>query len=392
MNEKDTERLEDLKLRVFGLHAKGVMSTSRKDSPEILSVSKIESHNGRKNKAIRLLEKSGYIERTSRPESVTSSYTYGPYYKVLKFEEESEAYGSITEFRSTWEELIHDCKKDCDSVEKFENTGFICLKDLSHAANIYLYHNQDDFLKAKISKNHPLNLKCVDDAVYPISLEKDRIKAILRSCVEIYFLHKYRSLIEKKLDLPEGLISNNYDFSLGTISTNQNFFGLYPESLQKHNFEGSGSFLKEYTHYANYYAQMKNLVKIIIERVNLLGGYDKVRREMRQEIIETLMLEAPLFVTRDLNKTCNALEQHRVVSSKFFLKHSDLMTYDILYGDDESIKHYNDISYSYHNNRITETAFEPFEADEDEVKFLKLMKGVRDKCFAKMISKTLAHS
>jgi len=397
MNASDKERLEELKLKIFGHYAE--KSLSGEDT--YINSSQIESHGGRVKKAIRLLKDNGYIYCISTPKKETSSSSYyspGNYYNIQKFEEESEPYGSLSEFKSKWEELIRDCQKDSESFEKlsfekFEHIGFLCVADLSSAANIYIYHHKDDFLSGRyitVRGYFRTDKEDMQPAIYPKVLEEDRKKAILRSCVEIYFIEKYHNLLEKKLDLPEGLLTNNKDFDSESLVASVHTPVIYPETLQKIHFEGAGGFLEAYTHLTNYFSQMKDMVKRIISKVDELGGYDQVRRELRQEIIETLMLESPLYSTRKLDDPkSDGFEKHRIVSAKFFLKHAHLLNYDILYGTDESIKHYSGDSHSYGKEIIQENAFEPYEKSEKEVAFLKIMRGEQNKCLAKMISETL---
>jgi len=121
MNNTDAQRLEELKLKIWGTVAKQHLSGEK--DPDVILQKQIENHKGRIDKALRLL--GSYVSTARTIKDTSKGYTHTKTIHTVRNLEESKYLGKAREFISGVKEL-HDelFNKEFSTQFEFDTIGY----------------------------------------------------------------------------------------------------------------------------------------------------------------------------------------------------------------------------------------------------------------------------
>jgi hypothetical protein len=360
MNREDTERLKELKMKIWRHQACRLLQ-GKKNHNEIFS-SEIEGHKGRQPKALRLLTDNGYIRYTGRG---TTKTKYGSdhddsKYEIFKFDEESAQFGMVHKFRSTWHELLPDIFSGAmiKNDDVFNLIGYVFVPDLCAESAIYIWWHKEDYDFERDADDSRGNM------VYPKALQDTRIKAILRAMVDRTLHVTYHNRLETLLGLPQNslpCIKGNGDpdedgdpiESLGYkveehTGIRYRNCGFTPTIFDAEHTKG---LRKEYEFYTKYFATITDALLKFDEKVKAAGGYAPLIKQMRQTIIQEIIDQSPLNINTKKPEDRPEDEDAVVKGScaRFMLKHGNFFDYDVLYKEDTTLLHITDRDWVQEN-------------------------------------------
>lgn len=289
MNQKDLERLNELKLSIYGRVAYSIVE--KEEDPYNVPENLIESHAGRRPKAIRLLTKAGVIEKLETNE-----------YRVKTFDDDSQSF----EVKPDTSKSVRDLNTAIDTSappQRIYNEIFTTT--FSSAEEIYLYWHLKDFERVGATGFHS------HDFVELCEKEKN-IKALLRVFVERHLKANFQVYLCK--NFPETEVDEAKE-------KNISFTARRPISLD--NFKEQSI--------------QKILDKIQVEHdrlqkhfksINLINN-DLTDNEKFKESLATMRKQAIEDLLNQQSKEKSFLS----IIKKF----KDLFTYEALYTDDEII-------------------------------------------------------
>jgi hypothetical protein len=326
---QDQERVEQLKLRVWGHVARNLLNGE--DAPYEIPESEIESNRGRIGKALRDL--SEYVRYIRTDKSQYSSGT--KIYKVLRFEESKSYKGDLTFFSD-----LHNIHKlvikgeTPDNQIQFDTIAYKRTTEISLSNNIYIYWHLDEFDIISEGKGRSL--------IYPKTLLETRVKAVLRAIIEQHVYTYYHSWIETFLGIPKGSMRIDDEIKIKVRN-----FAAHSYRLSKENFLGDNGYLKEYTHFADYFQALAKSLKEFDQKIQDHGGYDTIVETYRKETIKLILEQAPLqaFSKKEAKREhfgyrmIENPEAHlkNPYLNAFILKNAQYFDYDILYDTDKSL-------------------------------------------------------
>jgi len=378
-SNEDKARTDELKTKIFGHVAERLFSGDK--NPYTITPQEIESHKGRIDKTLRLL--SEYITYAGKKTEKTSwgSTHETVMYKVEHFEEESAAYAKAPEFMSTWDKLHDDIYGYGASVsdqESFDLVGYRGVSSLGAAQILYVYWHQDEYDFATTKRKIPY--------VYPRALARTRTIAMLRAIVEQEHQDGFQTKLERYLGLTNESLKRDDKFKFEVRN-----FCARAADLTEERYFGKNGFRDEYAHYHDYFEALLLSLKRLDDQIKTKGGQAAVTREMRQATMTELLEESPLRINweRLSDKHYDADDTDRMLkryASVFILRHSDLFTYDTIYGADESITYIDDKRAVKYEHMRDEHSFEP---NAEEILVIESSKKEYVECSAKMISRIL---
>lgn len=341
---EDLDRTNELLTRIWGTVIKN--KYRNKPNPDEITINQIESHQGRIQKAIKLLGRNiKYIGE----QKVTTSRSI-KMYKVLnldqskQFAKEPGFFDVIKLIHNTLFPINYDNQHDMDTL-CYEH-----LLDMKGEHVIYVYWNEKEF---DIVRGDDRN----DIRIYlRASLDK-RMKAIMRSLVEHYVHSFFHNHIEDCLGLRSGAIKTEDHFSPKIRN-----FAAYGHRFTMEKFYGKNGFLDEYTHFRDYFQALIDHMKDFQTHIDKAGGHAAIIEQYRKEIIASLLKKAPLAAFSTLPKkeayqaTSIADQYKNPYLNAFILKNAQYLNYDVLYSDDK------DILYIDQNGRCSfaeDTTFQP---------------------------------
>ena len=307
------ERYDQLKLRVMGAVAQNLLD-DREDS-YILTGHTIESHAGRRSKAIRDLGALIRYHGKNKSDSL---------YRVMSFDVDSPDLAVEPVWLSSWEGYYPELRYA--GRHGMEMLGYMRVQELSRRESIYVHWRRDEHDRVKEGDSY---------YYYPRALQQKRIKAILRACVEYHFNEHFRENLESYVGIPQGALKEDPSYILRIRNV-----GAYSANLSAERLFGEGGYVKEYEHHIKFFqALLKNLHRLN-DLVEKKGGYEEVVRRMRRASMKKLLEEAPLKIGVEppegpyIQYSPEVLNKEKAL---FILRHADLFTYEDLYADDESV-------------------------------------------------------
>lgn len=185
MNKADQERLNELKVNIYGSLARDAVLKSTKVDDFIVSNEVIESNRGRINKALRLLTKAGVIKTTKDPTK----------HKVLTFEE-SFKYSEKPETLRTVREINTYLNNDDERAPANTVYSAIFRDQFSLAQYLYLYWRSDEFDK-------------MFDGFVEKAIQEENIKTLFRVVIERHLKRNFKDYLG--MIFPEmGLIADKF--------------------------------------------------------------------------------------------------------------------------------------------------------------------------------------
>lgn len=332
--KEDAERLEELKMKVWGLAAKNMLIKTRRKDPLTLPASWIEGHKGRREKAIRFLTDAGHIRYhgKEKEEGYSSWSREESIYKVISFDSSKSAAESY-EFPVAWKDLYSDVYGRNSSYEEFCMVGYSDIGGMqsAHALHVYWYPELYDIIDLEGHRE-----------AYPKALLVGYTQGILRCIVEHHMAARFRDLLANRLGMPDNSLPEKDEKSIRYRNCGHTL-GMFNEA-------GLQSYLDEYSFRETYFRKLKEGLGYLMERTQSTGGYEVAIREMRQDLLCRLMKEAPLHLGKpnDNNQDDNGnyisyddikspLKRHH--ESLYILRNNEYWNYETLYGADESVIH-----------------------------------------------------
>ena len=328
MNKEEKARQEELLLKVWAKIAK--QSLEGKKDWDILPVDSIESHKGRRDKAIRLL--SGYTQYAGK---ATAFYgTPSTQYKILRMEE-SKALAVRGPYIVKRDEIYDEMFNNLNGVSNehaFEEAGYLQVGTLTQEVLLHVYWYPEQYQIIKSGDNV---------LVYPKDQLKERDRMILRAIVEHHFQRNYRHSIERYLGIKEGTFKDTLSFELNIRNHSYMAYNFNQERIL-----GKNGYLEEYEHYIRYFTKLKESIEELKKIVDSKGGYAKVVEEMRKDSINILIKQAPLHMNAKMKdsdapySSKDELLEKAVYVQKLsarYILNAECFKYDYLYGDDPSI-------------------------------------------------------
>lgn len=352
--QQQAERLEQLKLRIWG-HVARKLLNNEKDPYEITE-SGIESNRGRIKKALNDL--SEYVKYyKSEKQGQYSSVTR--YYKILRFEESISIAQEPTFISDLHHIHILLFKGETpDSIFPIDTLAYKRTHDLYLQNIIYIYWHQDEFDIIHDGKGYA--------TIYPKALLETRMKAIMRSIIEQSVYTYYHSWIETFLGIPKGSMKIDDEIKIKVRN-----FAAHSYRLSKENFLGDSGYLSEYKHFADYFQALSKSLTDFDQKIQEHGGYDAVVETYRKETIKQILEQSPLFAFSKKEETSRVHVGYRYVETPeaylknphlnaFILKNAQYFEYDQLYDTDTSlliIKDHDETSDTQYKEDGYETAF-----------------------------------
>ena len=368
MSKKDDlDRLEELKLRVFGTVARNYLNKST--DPLVILKNDIEHHGGRVTKAIRLLKEAGVIHYVGTQKT---KYSSDETYAVDTFDRDSRSYGVAPKFKTKWLELLDETKHSyLSSQEDADTIGYYDVDNLSHSDVIDVYHHQKDYNIQIIKK---------EARVYPQADLEELRRQILKSVVENRFQEHFREKLTQYLGLPE----NSFKDEEQTLSYYRQF-AYHSVSFTPEHYK---NFLEEYTHHKTYFEAMIHQINKTLTLIEDKGGHEVIIKEMRKQAIKDILEESPLMInyeepensSTDYSYYTNLQELHNKFLNLYIVRNSRYLDYDYLYGDDTSLIHIG-------NRKIERDKMETFTLEENdhEHKVIEAYQKDQKECMKKSI-------
>lgn len=376
MNKEDKERLEELKLKVWQWQAVALLQGKKNGSQ--IAASHIESHKGRRLKAVRLLTDNGYIQfaKSCTTKTAWGSDHQDTLYNILHFEDESPAAGVKPEFSKTWQEVLHEVyaySSNEDNDDPFNQIGYEFVANLSPEAAIYIWWHKDEY----DFERNPEDGR--GKVCYPKVLQDTRVKAMLRSIVERNLSKTYHNRLETVMGLPKNslpcikgtgksdedgnpLEELGYEVEERTHLAYRNC-GYTPAIFDQQHSIGM---LEEYEYRVKYFAVIADAIRKFDEKVKATGGYEPIIKQMRIDIIQEFIDASPI----NMNLKCKDDEafdsdlEVKGASTRFMLKHGNFFDYDTLYGTDASVTHINE------SDLVERDFVSEFKPDKDDSKIV----------------------
>lgn len=321
MNSKDKIRTDELTKHVWRSVCDEFLQKRHTD--HTLRGEQIEPHNGRRDKAIRLLKKAGII--TDYPEYLKEIYNIHRIKEAKEFAKpvlpDEDYY-----FQRELEYILGNRENAAKN-----NFWYNQLSELSAEEMFHVYFYKDEYT---IKENL---------YVFRKKYEIIRQKKLLRLCVERelnVFYPFYLGLICGIKDTSEDCLNNEYHQSYARYMS---FPMLKMNSLQKA--------LKEYNDNLNFIEkQISDLEKV--RSVVSEKGEDQVIKEIRQLIINNMKDENdPVTITED--------RKSYTISCLIAKAFKNLFSYDILYDENTELFPFISSRFSYNN------IFRSFNKEED---------------------------
>lgn len=344
MNKQDKERLDELLLKIWS--AVALKSLENENTPDILPQDDIESHKGRIDKALRLLN--DYIAFFGKTKNSTPWAQEVINYKILRMDE-SKVLARRCDFTIKRDDIFNEIYvssfNDEDGIEK---VGYQFIDRLHREEILHVYWYPEQY--------HNIN-----GLVYPKDFMVERIRMILRAIVEHHFQRDFRHKVEKYLNLPEGMFKDSLVFPL---KIRNHAFMAY--NFQEDKIFGKNGYLDEYEHYVEYFTKLSQNIQTLKELTIAKGGYAKVVEEMRRTSLDQLAKQAPLLA--NLNDEDNLTPK---LTAKFILHHSDVFNYEYLYSDNPDVPCISDAEDNTCSVRDIDDEEITFLPDEKEVQLIK---------------------
>ncbi|MBD3196515.1 MAG: hypothetical protein GF317_15755 [Candidatus Lokiarchaeota archaeon] len=353
MNKKDKERLEELSISIWAQLCERKIVNSDNDYGIVFKDSKgfyikgekIEPHDGRRKKALRLLSKAGVI---SGPE-INKDKNYKEEIFYINKLENAEKYGVPVNLDR--EQLIEDeisgVLNSYDNASK-EHFMFISFSSLSHEERIYTYFNQHLY---NIRINHNIY-------VYPKEKETKRKILLLKTIVERE-LNRYYPIY---LNIISDIKTENKDMDVEWKFLFKNYTFLDMMNLSK-----LESLLDNYKKQFNFIKNQLNDLNQTEKSIKKIGGHEKAIEKIRKFIIENMLKEKdPIIETLKyryfptINEMTRKKDKTYKWSSKIAIAYKDLFQYDILYKNDTSIYMFNINEWSWRDEE-----YRTFDMKED---------------------------
>lgn len=358
LSKEDTERLNELKARVWAYTAKKLMNGD--PNPYEIKKDNIEDHKGRIDKALRLLD--SYTEYT-RTDKVKTGWGFRSeeIYTITHLDE-SLFIGIAPQFNLSIQFLHDEIFNQEELTEKsdIDTVGYRALLNLKDIEIIYVYWHQDEYLFLKTN---------VGTLVLPRALNDSRTKTMLRAVIDQYFHNNFHSRLEKYLGIAEGSINHEDHFSLSIRN-----FAAHGYRFSIEAYYGTNGFQQEYQHYHDYFeALLKNLARFK-EIIDAAGGHSEIVKSYRKEIIDQLLMDAPLYAFQPVPDFSNLPYEERPVRAQklyknpflygFLLANAQFFDYETLYDGDTTILVIDAMDQCI---RVEETAFHPERKELDMI-------------------------
>lgn len=317
MNREDTVRLNELKTRIYGVAAKKLLSGE--GVPFEIEKDAIESHAGRIDKALRLLNEDRCI-KLSRIEKKEDDYykRESAYYAVLKYETDSKTLEKCPVFINKWNDLykeIFSYHGMPDSDTQMSLVGYLKIDNLDNAEALYVYWHKELFNFITQDKHQ---------YVYPLADLVTRTRGMLRAIVEHCIYEEYHDLLANLLGYKKGSLYREETFNISYRNVAHNIVLMTKEAMD--------SFIAEYQHRMTFFKSLYESLLEFKSKTEAAGGYEEIVRTLRKGMIDDLYKKAPLRI--NIQKDANNTETYL---ARFILKSADHFKYDILYGSDESV-------------------------------------------------------
>jgi len=362
MNNTDAQRLEELKLKIWGTVAKQHLSGEK--DPDVILQKQIENHKGRIDKALRLL--GSYVSEGRTLRDTSMGYTHEETIHTVINLEDSKYLGKAREFISGVKEL-HDelFNKEFSTQFEFDTIGYVTIESLTNEQAIYVYWHKDEyqFAEGTISKT----IISKETRLYPKALLDTRMKSIMRSIIEQYFHSNFHTKIEKLLKVPTGSIKHDDHFDLQIRN-----FSAHGHRFTMENYFGKNGFIDEYTHYHDYFEALIKSLNRFNSIIQQAGGHAALLESYRKEIIEHLIEVAPIHAfqpckeNRHFSKIPIKEQFECPFLSAFILKNASYLNYDLLYEEDKSILFIDEDNVcTKYGGSIEDTVFTPKQDELD---------------------------
>lgn len=333
MNQEDTNRLNELKTKIFGFAARRLIRGDKK--PFEIEAREIEQHRGRREKAVRLLKCDGCLEflRTKKdPNSYRDSET--PVYSILKFDTDSQQYAVVPTFTEKWYQFYQDIflnRYNIHNQDEYDVVGYRTTSDLKHGEAISTWWNKDlyDIVTVRDANNNDKSTH-----VYPKALRVIRIRAMLRAIIEHSVQVNYHDQLAEALGYPKGSLKEEESFTISYRNVAHNIQLLTKPVMEE--------FVKEYQYRIEFFKSLAGSLQAFMDKVDQSGGYEVTVRKFRKDRMEALLVESPLLINAKYKEEYGDAGMNRWINSccaRFLLRHSDEFNYDILYGSDESVSY-----------------------------------------------------
>lgn len=367
LNTEEVNRLDELKLIIWSYHARESLQSNKKS--DTIPEQTIESNRGRIGKALRLL---GNYVTPCGTRTVSTSYGSTRKENAYKINNMGESQ-PLSKAPTFYTELpdIHDCifyKYNIISQFQMDTIAYKDVCYLSSNEVLYVYWHREDY-----------QIITEDDTtkIYPIALLETYTKAVLRTIIEQYFHTNFHSRIEKYLNIPENSLKHNDMFNPKIRN-----FSAHGFRFTKEKYFGHNGFMSEYTHYRDYFEALIKSLEVFHSKIQEAGGHEAVLENTRKEIISDLIENTPLKAFQPL-KDKNLYSPVSIPEyfdnpylNTYILRNSAYLTYDLLYGEDQSILFIdkeNKCKTNQHDKVCEDTTYIP---DQDELNLINGIKNV----------------
>lgn len=344
---EDLERTNELLTRIWGTVIKNKYRNI--PNPDEITIDQIEDHQGRIQKAIKLLGRNiQYIGE--KP----AKYGTNKMYKVKNLEN-SKQFVKMPGFFDVIK-LIHNTLFPIH-FENQHDMDTLCYENLLEMKSenvLYVYWNEKEFDIVRTTNT--------DIRIYLRASLEIRMKHIMKSLVEHYFHSYFHNRIEEYLGLKEGSIKKDDHFTPQIRN-----FAAHGHRFSLDKYYGKNGFLEEYTHFRDYFQALIDQMTSFQTIIDNAGGHAAVVEKFRKDIIASLLKKAPLnaFSTPPEPKQYHVTtidDQYRnQYLNAFILKNAHYLNYDVLYADDK------EILYIDRNGRCSHADDTPFTPDQDEL-------------------------
>lgn len=345
---EDLERTNELLIRIWGTVIKNMYMN--KPNPDEITIDQIEDHQGRIQKALKLLGSNvQYIGE--KP----AKYGTNKMYKVLNLDQ-SKQFAKKPEFFDTIK-LIHNTLFPIhfSSQQRIDTLCYENILEMKIYENvIYVYWNEKEFDIVREDNNYI--------RIYPIASLDIRMKHIMKSLVEHYFHSYFHNRIEEYLGLKEGSIKKDDHFTPQIRN-----FAAHGHRFSLDKYYGKNGFLEEYTHFRDYFQALIDQMTAFQSIIDNAGGHAAVVEKFRKDIIASLLKKAPLnaFSTPPKSEIYHVTtidDQYRnQYLNAFILKNAHYLNYDLLYAEDK------EILFIDKNGRCSHADDTPFTPDQNEL-------------------------
>jgi hypothetical protein len=363
MNQEDQKRLNELKIKIWGLVALNLLRNQK--NPFEIRSNDIESHRGRISKAVRLLGKYVTDLGIVKVKTPYGSESQEQMYRVNYFEE-SKVFGTVPLFTEDIKNLHNELFKGnyyyhnitvFDDQFEVDTIGYRDFGAISSANLIYIHWNIEDYhIISNNADKHREEIK-----VYPKALLDTRMKALMRAIIEQYFHTNFQDYIEKDLNIKKGSLKTNDHFNLKIRN-----FTAHGYRFDMERYFGKNGFMEEYTHFRNYFQALMDNLNNLQQHIEKSGGHAAITERYRKDIISSLIRDSALYSFQPPKNLGHKATIKDTFKDPFFntfiVRNIEYLDYDLLYKDDQSI-----LIIDKDNECPNLMAVDIFEPDQEEL-------------------------